>query len=65
MSPKIKCHQKSNITKNEISPNMKCHQNEMSPKIKCHLKLNVTKNQISPTILTIFKNLNKKSEEKA
>ena len=55
----LNCHQKSNVTKNQISPTIqmspknKCYQNskyQMSPKIKCHQKFNVTKNQMSPKI---------------
>ena len=61
MSPKLMCHENSNITETEISPKLKypklkCHQNlnitktQMSPKLKYHLELNVTKTKISPKL---------------
>ena len=37
MSLDIKCHQKLNVTKQEMSPNMKCKKKEISQNIKCHL----------------------------
>ena len=36
MSLKLKCHHKWDVTKNEMSAKMKCHQNKMSLILKCH-----------------------------
>ena len=55
--PKRICHQNWNVTKTEMSLNIKCHKNwngtknEMLPKLKYHENLNVTKTKISPKLI--------------
>ena len=44
MSPKLKCHQKWNITKNKKSPKLKSHQNWTITQNKLSLKLKYQKN---------------------
>ena len=57
MSSKLKCYQNWNVTKPEMSPKIKIHQelmmtkNRISSKLKCQLKGNVTKTEMLPNII--------------
>ena len=48
MSTKRKCHQNANVTKMQMPPKCKHHQNENFPNHKCHQNANVTKSPIIP-----------------
>ena len=63
MKLQLKCHPNRNVTKNNISPELNCHQNwnvietKILLKLKCHQNKNVTKTVISPE-LNCYQKLN-------